>query len=553
MSVSIQRRRGTTTDHSSFTGKAGEITVDTTKWVAVVHDGSTVGGFALALGTHTHANATDSTPGFLSAADKTKLDSIASGTINYQTIQSNGSTEPTRAALNLTPNFTITDDGAGNRTSVDLSDSGVGAGTYTKVVVSTKGRVTSGALLSSGDIPNLTSSKITNFTSTVQTVRLDQMTSPISDVNLNSNKIINLADPTSSTDAATKQYVDTTATGLTFKAACRAGSTGNVNIAAPGTSLDTVSLNLGDRLLLKNQSDTTQNGIYVFNGASSPLSRSLDANTNTEVKSGMFLLVTEGATNEDIGFVLSTTGAITLGSTGLTFVAFSSGGGSVTAGNGIGVSGSVVSVATANSGRIAVGSGGVDLAIIGGLTPGQYQQFTVDAYGRITATTGATWQPLNSQLTAVAGLSANGLVSRTGAGTFSSRTIQPGTGISVVNGDGVAGNPQITVSPDTTLQRVKISQSGALIGTRPEINFIPGSGIALTETDNSGSNRTDITIAVSGGGGGAPTTSQYVTLATDGSLSNERVLITGTGLTLVDGGAGNNVTLSLTTDLGTVP
>ncbi len=49
-----QLRRGSTTDHSSFTGAVGEVTVDTTKHVAVVHDGSTVGGFPLALESHTH-------------------------------------------------------------------------------------------------------------------------------------------------------------------------------------------------------------------------------------------------------------------------------------------------------------------------------------------------------------------------------------------------------------------------------------------------------------------------------------------------------------------
>jgi phage-related tail fiber protein len=552
MGIAIQRRRGTTIQHSSFTGKMGEMTVDTTKWVVVVHDGSTAGGFAMASADHTHANATDSTAGFMSAADKTKLDGISGGTLSYQILQANGAVQTQRAAENFSANFTLTDDGAGNRTSIDLSDSGVGAGTYTKVTVNTKGRITGATLLSAGDVPLLTASKISDFPTAVQTVRLDQMAVPTSDVNLNNHKIINLSDPVSATDAATKQYVDTTATGLTFKAACRVASTTNVNLASPGLTIDTVNLNLGDRILLKDQSDQTQNGIYSFNGSSSPLSRALDANTNTEVKSGMFVLVTEGNVNSEIGFVLATDGAINLGTTNLSFVPFSSGSGSVTAGNGINVSGSVVSVKTVSSSRIAVGGGGVDLATIGGLTPGTYQQFTVDAYGRITATTSNTWQPSDASLTAIAALSVNGFLYRTGTGTYASRTIQPGTGIAMSN-DGSTGNPQISVTPDTTKQQILISNGGSTIGTRSQINFVQGSGATLTIADNPGSNRVDVTIASSGGGGGAPSSSQYVTLATDATLTNERVLVTGTGLTMVDGGAGNNLTLALVTDFGSVP
>ena len=362
-----------------------------------------------------------------------------------------------------------------------------------------------------------------------------------------------MADPTSSTDAATKQYVDTTATGLTFKPAVRVASTANVNLVAPGSSIDSVSLSLNDRVLLKDQLDATANGIYNFNGASSTMTRSSDSNTDAQVKSGMFVLVTEGHLSAGIGYVLSTQNPITLGVTDLTFVAFSSGGGSVTAGNGIGVNGSVVSVNTANANHITVGVNGVDLALVSGLTPGTYQQFTVDAYGRITATTGATWQPLNGGLTQIAGLGINGLVARTGLNTFASRTIQPGTGIQVTNGDGNGGNISLSVTPNSTKQQVSILSSGALVGTRANLNIIPGTGASFTIADNVGNDRVDLTIGLTPGGGAAPSTSEYVTLATDGNLSNERVLVVGTGLNMSDGGSGNNVTISLQTDLGSVP
>ena len=350
MGIAIQFRRGTTTEMSTFTGLLGEMVVDITKSVVVVHDGTTLGGWAMSRFDHTHPVATDSVNGFLSAADKTKLDSISGGTVDYQTVQANGVAQNQRGILNVSSNFAVTDDSAGNRTSVDLSTTGVSAGTYTKLTVNNTGRITAATLLSAGDIPNITASQVSDFAATVQATPISSLSAATAEVNLNSNSIINLATPVNPNDAATKGYVDTTATGLTFKDAVRVASTGsNVNITAPGTTLDSVSMNNGDRVLLKDQSDQTTNGIYIFNGASTPMTRSPDANTSSEVNPGMFLLVTSGTINADIGFVLATTGTITLGATDLSFVAFSSGGGSVTAGNGIHVSGSTVSVQTVNS------------------------------------------------------------------------------------------------------------------------------------------------------------------------------------------------------------
>ena len=555
MGIAIQRRRGTSLQTASFTGKIGEITIDTTKWVAVVHDGSTLGGWPLARFDHVHDIATDSTAGFMSAADKTKLDSVVGGVQNYQVIQTNGTDiTPSRLKLNYTPNFAVTDGGGvSNNTLVDLSDV-VSSGTYTKVTVSTKGRVTSGTILSASDIPSLSYTKTTDFATGVANVRLDQMTAPNADVSMNSHKIINVADPGSDPTAATpKSYVDAVATGLTFKAAVRVASTTNVNLVSPGTTIDTVSLNLNDRILLKDQNDPTANGIYIYAGSNSTLTRANDANTSAEMLSGTFVLVTEGHTNAGVGYVLSTPNPISLGSTSLTFVPFSSGGGTVTAGNGVAVVGNVVSVQSASSSRIAVSGAGVDLAAVIGLTPGTYQQFTVDQYGRIIGTTSNQWQPLNSGLTAITAISVNGFLSRTGSGAYASRTLQPGNGIAISYGDGAAGNPSISVTDNTSKQKVAILNNGSAIGTRSNINLIPGTGAALTFADNNGSDRVDVTIGLTPGGGAAPSTSQYVTLVTDDTLSNERVLAVGTGLTLTDGGSGNNVTIALVTDFGSVP
>lgn len=134
------------------------------------------------------------------------------------------------------------------------------------------------------------------------------------------------------TSLVTKEYVDAVKVGLDFKDSVRVASTANVTISGPGAAIDGVTLSSGDRVLLKNQSTASQNGIYVFNGAASALTRATDADSSTEVTAGMFVFVEEGTVNADQGFVLTTDGTITVGSTSLSFTQFS-GAGQIVAGD----------------------------------------------------------------------------------------------------------------------------------------------------------------------------------------------------------------------------
>jgi hypothetical protein len=99
--------------------------------------------------------------------------------------------------------------GGGNVTgTATLANSGVTAGTYTKVTVDAKGRATGGTTLAATDIPTLTANKISDFDTQVRTSRLDQMAAPTASVSLNSQKITSLGAPTAAADATTKAYVD---------------------------------------------------------------------------------------------------------------------------------------------------------------------------------------------------------------------------------------------------------------------------------------------------------------------------------------------------------
>tara|TARA_B100000131_G_scaffold322268_1_gene375626 strand:- start:756 stop:2375 length:1620 start_codon:yes stop_codon:yes gene_type:complete len=145
------------------------------------------------------------------------------------------------------------------------------------------------------------------------------------------------------TSLVTKEYVDAVKVGLDFKDSVRVASTANVNLSAPGASIDGVSLSSGDRVLLKDQSTATQNGIYSWNGASSTMTRTTDADSSTEVNSGLFVFVEEGTANADNGYVLTTDGSITLGGTNLAFTQFS-GAGQITAGDAMSKSGNTLNV-----------------------------------------------------------------------------------------------------------------------------------------------------------------------------------------------------------------
>lgn len=254
--------------------------------------------------------------------------------------------------------ITLSGDAAGSGTTeISLTLATViSAGTYTKVTVDAKGRATFGTTLSSSDIPTLTASKISDFDTQVRTNRLDQLSAPTANVGFNNIRITNLSNPADAQDAATKWYVDSVAQGLDVKASVRSSTSTDISLSGEQI-IDGVSVVSGDRVLVKNQIDLSQNGVYVVSSGS--WARAADFDTWSKLISA-FTFVEEGATNSDTGWVCTANSGGTLGVTSIVFVQFS-GAGTYLAGNGLNLSGSTFSV-TGTNGRISVSGSGVDIS-----------------------------------------------------------------------------------------------------------------------------------------------------------------------------------------------
>lgn len=299
-------------------------------------------------------------------------------------------------------------------------------GAVANTVVTFNGR--SGAVtLTAADVPALTASKISDFDTRVQTSRLDQMAAPTVPLSLNSQKLVNVATPTAATDGVNKGYVDSAIQGLNVKASVRVAASSNVSLSAPGAAIDGVTLASGDRVLLKAQTAGAENGIYVWTGSAAALTRATDADTAADIESA-FVFVEDG-TSADNGFVMSTNAPLTLGTTALTWTQFSGAG----------------LTKTGNQLDIAAGPG-------------------ITVAGDNVALTG--------QALALHNLASNGLFARTGAGTVAARSFATsGSGVSVSNGDGVSGNPTVSLS-------ASLSSVGGLTPAADRLAYYTGAAAA---------------------------------------------------------------------------
>jgi hypothetical protein len=192
---------------------------------------------------------------------------------------------------------------------------------------------------------------------------------PAADLSMAGYKLTSVGTPSADGDAANKGYVDSVAQGLDTKASVVAATTTNGTLAtafANGSVVDGVTLATGNRILIKNQTDATANGIYVVAASGAP-SRSADMDNGTEFP-GAYAFVEQGTVNGDTGWVCTNNAPVTLGSTNITFTQFS-GAGTYTASNGVLLTGSNFTFAPETGKGLQTGSEGaaIKLATTSGL------------------------------------------------------------------------------------------------------------------------------------------------------------------------------------------
>jgi len=275
----------------------------------------------------------------------------------------------TNAQPNITSVGTLTDLTVTNVANANINGYAATVSGAARSNITSVGTLTS--LVSSGNIQsnaNIITDNIlavgTNITITAGAGNANITLAPTGNgtVDVSSKRITGLATPTQASDAATKGYVDGAAQGLDIKNSVRAATGTNITLSGTQT-IDGVAVVAGNRVLVKSQTNKTQNGIYVV--ASGAWSRAEDADQNGELTAGSFTFVEEGTNYADSGWVVSTNGEIVIGTDDMEWTQFS-GAGQLSAGDGLSLTGGEFSVVVDNS-TIEVGAGNA-LKVKDGLT-----------------------------------------------------------------------------------------------------------------------------------------------------------------------------------------
>lgn len=220
--------------------------------------------------------------------------------------------------------------------------------------------------------------------SDVGAVAADGSIAMTGNLNVGSNRILNVASPTIGTDGANKAYVDAAATGLKIKTACRAATTGNITLSGLQT-VDGVALNNLDRVLVKDQGSPATNGIYLA-VSGGPWTRTADADTWSELY-GATVFITNGTVNASSTWAATIPSSGVLGVDEIRFALFGASA-SYTAGTGLNLIGSQFSLAT----PVTVSNGGLGVSTITGILKGNGTSAistanAADIVGAIGATT----------------------------------------------------------------------------------------------------------------------------------------------------------------------
>ena len=273
-------------------------------------------------------------------------------------------------------------------------------------------------------------------------------------IDMGSNRVTNVADPTSAQDSATKAYVDAVKQGLDVKDSVSCATTADVSswtynngagtLTASGNgavSLDGVSLTANMRVLVKNQDPATENGIYYVStagagGATLVLTRATDANTGAELSGGTFVFVEQGTVAAENGYVFTHNGDATFGTTTLTVSQFS-GAGQIIAGTSLTKTGNTMNVATDNTTMFTLSDA---LSVKSTGTAGQVLRSTGTAgqaavYGQLDLAN-------SNAVTGIAAVANGG----TGVNTIGANLLMVGDGTNAVNTVAVGTSGQVLIS-----------------------------------------------------------------------------------------------------------
>lgn len=467
-----------------------------------------------------------------------------------------------RSIVGTSGNIVVTDgSGVAGNPTVDLAAVTQGStGNFVKVTLDGFGRVTANTPVVQSDITTLVDSVYVN-------VAGDTMTG---NLNMGGNSVTNLATPVNGGDAVNKDYADALANGLSWKNSVIAATTGNITPSGTQT-IDGVALVAGQRVLVKDQTNAADNGIYVVDAGTWPRATDMDSTTPINEINGAAVFVEEGTVNADTAWTQIDNVQV-LGTDPLQFVQFA-GAGSYTAGNGLQLVGnqfslvSPVSVSNGGTGtstaptngQLLVGNGtGYTLSTITGGTAISVNNgagtITIDNTGvtslagttneiEVSASTGAVTIGLPNDVTianslTVSGLTPNGALYATTGGEIVSTaaltdgqiligdtggapvagTITGGTGITVTNGAGT-----ITIDVDNT--EVVTSFSAGTTG------FTPSSA-------TSGAVTLSGTLNVSNGGTGLTslgTADQFLSVNAGATGLEYKTISAGTGISVTPG------------------
>jgi len=170
--------------------------------------------------------------------------------------------------------------------------------------------------------------------------------------------------PSAGTDVANKNYVDSIQSGIHWKESVIVASVANVDLSSAPAAIDGVTLASDDRVLIKSQTTASANGLYIYNGSGSAMTRASDADSAAELN-GAAVFVQKGSTNADMGFI-QTAQIDTLGSDTVTFTQFT-GLGQITAGDGLQKSANTISVDLSSNSGLQITSGELELNAGNGL------------------------------------------------------------------------------------------------------------------------------------------------------------------------------------------